>query len=255
LQMQFRRPLSARLQVVANYTWSHSLDNASNDILPAITGPAISAANDYASSDFDVRHSFSGAIIYDIPGAKEGPLGYLTRDWSIGTVIVAHSGFPFNASFSSLFGGFGARPDLVPGQPFYLYGTQCATTFQGLGVLLPGQSCPGGRGLNPNAFNMTQPVGRQGTESRNDIPGFGLTQVDLSIGRRFRLSDRLNLQFRADAFNVLNHPNFANPFGQVTPLPSTFLSISTLNVGLGGLNSLFQEGGPRSLQLSLKLTF
>jgi hypothetical protein len=255
LQLQFRRPLSTRLQAVANYTWSHSLDNASNDILPAITGPAISAANDYASSDFDVRHSFSGAVTYAIPSAKEGILAYLSREWSIATVIVARSGFPFNASFFSQFGGPGARPDLIPGQALYLYGMQCDTTFQGLGVLSAGQSCPGGKGLNPNAFNARRPVGRQGTESRNDIPGFGLTQVDLSVGRKFRLGERLNLQFRADGFNVLNHPNFSRPFGNVSSGPSTYLSQSMLNLGLGGLNPLFQEGGPRSLQLSLKLMF
>jgi hypothetical protein len=96
---------------------------------------------------------------------------------------------------------------------------------------------------------------RQGNERRNDIPGFGLTQVDLSIGRKFPIADQLNLQFRVDAFNLLNHPNFTNPFAYVG-LGSFFLqSSSTLNNGLGGLNPLFQEGGPRSLQLSLRLAF
>jgi len=98
---------------------------------------------------------------------------------------------------------------------------------------------------------------RQGTEPRNDIPGFGFTQVDLSIGRRFGITDRLNLQFRLDGFNVLNHPNFANTAGcvQFGVVPTCIQSASMLNRGLGGLNPLFQEGGPRSLQLSLKLTF
>jgi hypothetical protein len=96
---------------------------------------------------------------------------------------------------------------------------------------------------------------RQGTEGRNDIRGFGLTQVDLSISRKFPLPEKLNLQFRADAFNVFNHPNFTNPNGSfdfgVTGLQSTLM----LNQGLQGLNPLFQDGGPRSLQLSLRLTF
>jgi len=69
----------------------------------------------------------------------------------------------------------------------------------------------GWRGLNPSAFNTTQPVGRQGTEGRNVILGFGLSQVDLSVDRKFRIGEKLNLQFRADAFNAFNHPNFANP--------------------------------------------
>jgi hypothetical protein len=82
-----------------------------------------------------------------------------------------------------------------------------------------------------------------------------LTQVDLSIGRRFSISERLNLQFRADAFNLFNHPNFANPFAYIGFGPAFLQSSFTLNNGLRGLNPLFQEGGPRSLQLSLRLAF
>src|SRR5208337_775130 len=84
LQIQYRRPLSARLQALLNYTWSHSLDNASNDVVAGLANTVISAANDYASSDFDVRQSFSGAITYDVPGArKSGPLSHLTNGWSL----------------------------------------------------------------------------------------------------------------------------------------------------------------------------
>jgi hypothetical protein len=96
---------------------------------------------------------------------------------------------------------------------------------------------------------------RQGTEGRNDIPGFGLTQADVSLGRLFSLGERFKLQFRADAFNALNHPNFTNPGGFIQFGTLEFQSSSMLNHGLGGLNPLFQSGGPRSLQLSLKLTF
>jgi hypothetical protein len=117
-----------------------------------------------------------------------------------------------------------------------------------------GQLCPGGKGLNPNAFSIPSTI-RQGTEGRNDIPGFGLTQVDLSIGRKFSLTERLNLQFRADAFNILNHPNFSNPAASLDCGPACLISGTMLNAALGGLNPLFQEGGPRSLQLSLKLAF
>jgi hypothetical protein len=96
---------------------------------------------------------------------------------------------------------------------------------------------------------------RQGTEGRNDIPGFGLTQVDLSFGRKFPIREQLTLQFRADAFNVLNHPNFANPLGSIESGAASLKSQSMLNQALGGLSPLFQQGGPRSLQLSLKLVF
>lgn len=259
LQLQYRRPLSSRLQALLNYTWSHSLDNASNDVVAGLSNTVISANSDYTSSDFDARQSFSGAITYAIPGvSSHNALFRMTKDWSVNTVIVSRTGFPFNATLrfeSPDPGGFAtSRPDRVPGQPLYLNGSQCTSTFQTLGVLVAGQLCPGGKGLNPNAFSIPSTI-RQGTEGRNDIPGFGLTQVDLSIGRKFSLTERLNLQFRADAFNILNHPNFSNPAASLDCGPACLISGTMLNAALGGLNPLFQEGGPRSLQLSLKLAF
>jgi hypothetical protein len=264
-QLQYRRPLASRVQALLNYTYSHSLDNASNDVIAGLANTVISAANDYASSDFDVRHSFSGALTFAVPSlGTSGALTLLTRDWSLDTVVVARTGFPFNPEVSapSSLGANSIRPDLVPGQPFYLYGAQCARVFGpvsqgGNGALEAGQVCPGGMGLNPAAFDATTPVAenRQGTLGRNTIPGFGLTQVDLSIGRKFSITERLNVQFRADAFNLFNHPNFTNPPGSLSGGPSLLLSRDTLNTGLGGLNPIFQQGGPRSLQLSLRLAF
>jgi len=108
--------------------------------------------------------------------------------------------------------------------------------------------------LNPLAFSVPDP-GAQGSEGRNDLRGFGLTQVDLSLARIFPVTERLHLQFRTDAFNLFNHPNFANPLALIGASPIFLSSSSMLNQGLGGLNPLFQQGGPRSLQLSLKLTF
>jgi hypothetical protein len=207
----------------------------------------ISVANDYSSSVFEVRQSFSGAINYNIPAAaKSGLLGRVTRNWSLDTVIVARTGFPLNALVAtpSALGGVGyTRPDLVPGKPIYIYGAQCAQVFVpaaqgGNGVLMAGQSCPGGKGLNPNAF-LVPTSARQGTEGRNDISGFGLTQVDLSLGRKFALTERISLQFRADAFNVVNHPNFANPFPQIDAGPANLLLRHMLNQCLLVLNPLF----------------
>jgi hypothetical protein len=240
LQLQYRRPVSTRLQALVNYTWSHSLDNASSDISLAISNLVISAAKDYASSNFDVRQSFSAALIYAIPALKKGKvLELLTRNWSTDTVIVARSGFPFNGVvLTQTVAGSSPRPDRVPGKPLWI----------------PNPAAGGGKSLNPAAFQKP-PKGQQGTEGRNDIPGFGLVQVDLSLTRRFAITERLNLQFRTDAFNVFNHPNFLNPAGFVGLGPTFLSSASMLNQGLGGLNALFQEGGPRSLQLSLKLNF
>jgi hypothetical protein len=242
LQLQFRRSFASRLQVLLNYTWSHSLDNASNDVVTALSNSVISGASDYGSSSFDVRHSFSGALSYDLPAAaRSGPLALLTQNWSVQTVVFARSGFPFNGVvlFASPGGVIAeSRPDIVPGQQLWTANS----------------TAPGGKSLNQAAFSVPS-LPRQGTEGRNDIPGLGLTQVDLSIGRKFPITERFTLQFRTDAFNLLNHPNFANPLAFVEFGTFFLSSTKMLNQGLGGLSPLFQEGGPRSLQLSLKLTF
>jgi hypothetical protein len=240
LQVQYRKALTSGFQALVNYTYSHSLDNSSNDVVSDAN--AISAVNDYASSDFDVRHSFSAALHYELPSfAKSRAASLFANDWSIDLVGVARSGFPFNARIfvvSPVLGFTYIRPDLVAGQPKWI----------------PNADAGGGQSLNPAAFAQP-PAGQQGTEGRNDIPGFGLTQFDLSLAKKFALSERLHLQFRTDAFNILNHPNFTNPQGLVFFGPSQQRSTKMLNQGLGGLNPLFQQGGPRSLQLSLRLTF
>jgi hypothetical protein len=243
LQLQYRRPVSTRLQILLNYSWAHSLDNASNDVVAGLSNAVISGARNYGSSDTDVRHSFSGAISYAIPAAlHHRVLSSVTEGWSIDGVVVARSGFPFNGLV--LFespdpGGYAeSRPDLVPDQPLWI----------------PNPLAGGGKSLNPIAFSVpTTP--RQGTEPRNDISGFGLTQIDLSVARKVDITDHAGLQFRADAFNLFNHPNFANPPALVEFGSAYLSSGQMLNQALGGLNPIFQQGGPRSLQLSLRLTF
>lgn len=243
LQLQYRRPLAHGLQALASYTWSHSLDNTSNDVVAGLPSNIISATSDYASSDFDVRHSFSATMICSTPSeSKVGLRSIVTRDWSLALVAVARSGFPFNAQVFSpspdLGGVAASRPDLVSSQP----------------VWVADRVAPGGRMLNINAFSVPSTV-RQGTEPRNNIPGFGLTQIDVSLRRRIPITERLHLEFAADAFNLLNHPNFTNPIASIEFGPFYLQSEGMLNQTLGGLNPLFQEGGPRSLQLSLRLSF
>ena len=239
LQLQYRKLVSSRLQGIVNYTFSHSLDNSSNDVISGAN--AISALGDYASSDFDARHSFSAAVHFELPALrKAGLASFLSRDWALDLVAVARSGFPFNARrfvVSPVLGFAYVRPDRVSGQPLWLSDS----------------TAPGARSLNPLAFSVPT-SGTQGSEGRNDITGFGLTQMDLSMARKFPITERVQLQFRADAFNLLNHPNFANPQAFVFFGGTQLRSNKMLNQALGGLNPLFQEGGPRSLQLSLRLT-
>lgn len=243
LELQYRANVSGTVQALASYTYSHSLDNASSDVVAGLSDTIISGAQDYASSDFDVRQSFSGALTWEIPGLRrDGLLKALSRKWSLAMVEVAREGFPFNArilSLAAVTGGYTfSRPDRVPDQPEWIRN----------------RSAGGGKSLNTAAFAIPATV-RQGTEGRNNIPGFGLTESDLSLARTFPLVENWHLKFAADAFNVLNHPNFGNPEG-ILGYGSYYLESSEmLNSALGGLNPLFQEGGPRSLQLSLKLSF
>jgi hypothetical protein len=92
------------------------------------------------------------------------------------------------------------------------------------------------------------------------LRGFGATQLDLALQRQFHLTERVELRFRAEFFNIFNHPNFGSPnnsltsplFGQSTQTLANFLGSGGAN---GGFNPLYQIGGPRSIQLALKLQF
>jgi len=109
--------------------------------------------------------------------------------------------------------------------------------------------------VNANAF-IDASNGLEGDAPRNFLRGFDFWQTNLALQREFPLLERLKLQFRAESFNLFNRPNFGDIQSNLTTGPTFFgRAIDTANTQLGGLNSLYQEGGPRSLQLSLKLIF
>jgi hypothetical protein len=273
LQLQFQRRLSRGLQALASYTWSHSIDTgsagswwvSSNAFIPS----SISASN-RGPSDFDIRHSLAAAVTYSIPQLKINRLTEsVLNGWSVQSIVQLRSAAPVAISYGPAFtfngGVYGnIRPDLVPKQPLYLYGTNCTSVFQSTGDLEPGQACPGGRGLNPSAFAPPAafPSG-QGTLPRNALRGFGAGQWDLAIHREFPLHELTSLQFRAEMFNALNHPNFGPPDGTFGSGTGFGLSSQMLGRSLGGFgssgsgafSSLYQMGGPRTIQLALKLTF
>jgi hypothetical protein len=246
LQLQFQRRLSRSLQSHIAYTWSHSIDNASNDSFANSPSTIIDPRFDRASSDFDVRHSFAGAITYNIPAPPFGAFGIrLLRGWSVDGILTARTATAVDVFFTRDigFGPFNFRPDLVPGAPLYLKDS----------------SFPGGRAINRGAFSIPQ-IARQGTLGRNALRGFPLRQLDLALRRRFHLTESINLQFRMDAFNLFNRPNFGDPVGDLNSGlfgRSTAMLGRTLgsNIGSVGLNSAYQSGEPRSIQLSLKLQF
>jgi hypothetical protein len=280
LQLQFRRRLSRGLQALASYQWGHSIDTGSTGAGGLVFGdyysPQLRANANRGPSDFDVRHSASVALTYDVPTPKVNAIAdAVVRHWSMDNVFQIRSAPPVDVNYSDNYqftNSVGTvRPDVVPGEPFYLYGAQCAAAFQSAGVLPSGVGCPGGKGFNATAFmlppidpNTGEPVS-QGDLGRNALRGFGAWQWDFAVHREFPISDALKLQFRAELFNVLNHPNFGPPLG-VLGSSNFGLSFQTLgqslNGGLGGSNSgsgsfspLYQFGGPRSVQFALKLIF
>jgi hypothetical protein len=266
MQLQFNRRLSGPVQLLLSYTWSHSIDNLSNDLagidntrtLAQYFDPNI----DRGSSDFDIRHSLNGSLIAALPAPRSRLLAILFRNWSANSIFFARSALPTDILASNLFpqpipgGGIsfrnsGGRPNVVPGQPLYIYGPEY----------------PGGKRYNNAAFS-NPPPGTEGDLGRNVLRGLGAWQIDFALHRTIRLSERTSLQFRAEAFNILNHPNFANPSdpgdpGHLTLVQNSSFGSSTemLANGLastgvpGQLNPLFQIGGPRSMQFALRLSF
>jgi hypothetical protein len=248
LQLQYRRRITHGLAALASYTFSHSIDYGSQDsAFPYIRG----------NSDFDVRHSFSAALSYDLPNIQVGTVAnFLEHNWGIDSRFTARTGFPVTLSGPlDINPATGQRTfrglNTVPGEPTYVYGSQCSALFNN------GLSCPGGRAINPDAFSEP-PSGAFGDAPRNFVRGFGAWQMDLSLRRDFPIYEGLKLQFRAEAFNIFNHPNFGtiNSF-YCAPAPGcTFgQATQTLNASLGTLSPQYQNGGPRSVQFALKLIF
>ncbi len=273
LQVQFQRRMRSGLQALISYSLAKSSDTESDDVggvgleLNPTTASSVSQVQlpPQAPSDFDIRHSFSAAISYEIPGPSWSNVTQaFLKDWAVDSIIRVSSSPPLNVRIGGIspeLGRYTTEPDLVPGQSIWL-------TAAGE---------PGGRILNPDAFTLP-PEGVVGDFPRNSIRSpFGITQIDVALRRRFHLTSRLALDFRVEYFNVFNHPMFGGPdapytfWGFCVSLPCTGQQLSlfgtvssssgTLNEGLGGggliggQSAIYALGGPRSGQFSLKLQF
>jgi len=277
LQAQYNRRFNRDLQALASYTLGRSRDDLSSNlaaVTPVTTvGPL---EHQWAPSDFDVRHVLSAAVSYDFRAfSKSGLLHAITSDWGSDLLFRYQSAAPLNPTV---------------GGEFFLNGLQYtsiqANVIPGVPLYLSDVTAPGGRVLNNTRYTVadnarlaaagclwvarpagdsTTPIGDargalctpasgQGNFPRNGLRGFAASQLDLAVRREFSIGDRVKLQLRAELFNLLNHPNFAGvtmdlssgSFGKAT---------QTLNAAVGGLNALYQMGGPRSGQLSVKLLF
>ncbi len=255
-RFQFNRRLSRGLQAMASYTIAKSLDDFSEDV-PARA--LLRGESERGPSDFDARHVVSGYASYQLPTPFEGRVwNALAREWALDALFNARSAKPVNVVYGLpvAYGFAFLRPDLPGGVPLY--------------VLEP--TIAGGRRLNPAAFVLPG-AERQGTLGHNALRGFPFYQLDLALRRQFNFNERVNLQVRAEAFNLLNHPNFDDPAPTLATLavapgdaltlrldPYFGRSLSARGGGewvgqAGGFGPLYTAGGARTVQLSLKLTF
>jgi hypothetical protein len=245
-----------------SYSWSHAIDNASDgiDFVPNASQPDNSFAPDRerASSNFDQRQHLVWDLGYQFPAYKKWHA--LTSGWSTDGILMATSGQPYNVNylFEGNFNGSGeffGRPDVI-GNPFAGTG---GLNLLNLGAL----QVPCTLDATGNCIAGTQHFGNLG---RNAFVGPNYTNLDLSLAKNTRLTERLNMQIRLDVFNFLNHPNLVNPLlpnfavdflqNGITPAGRGigFLSsTATPDVGVG--NPFLASGGPRNIQLALRFSF
>jgi hypothetical protein len=241
LQTRFQQRLDFGLSILASYTWSKSIDNASSFFSsagdPNFPQNSRNTSAERGLSNFDVRHRFSLGYGYELPFGKgralladRGFLSTILTGWQTFGVITLQSGRPFtvallpeidnaNTGFESL--GFGAnqRPNrLASGE---------------LSRRTPDQW------FDTSAFQLS-PRGSFGDSGRNILEGPGFQNVNFSLMKTTRLREGLELQFRAEAFNLLNHPNF--------DLPDNFLGSPTFG-------RILSAESPRHIQFGLKLLF
>jgi hypothetical protein len=253
LQATFRMRTWHGVSGFAGYTWSKSLDDASDGIdfnfsTVALPQDSNNLKAEHGPSNFDTRHRFTAAFTYDLP--RFGGPPRLTGGWQINSIVTAQSGRPVpivnsddtsGASFDVFPtpSNFHQRPNVVPGVPVINSNWRSAPDKIGY--------------LNGNAF-VDPPFGTFGDLGRNAIFGPSFFNWDFAITKNTRITEKTNLQLRAEFFNVLNHPNFALPNFFVSPgSPQQGLITQTpdqaqTNPGLGG-------GGPRVIQLAAKFTF
>ena len=230
LQLRVNRRFARGLSVTSSYTWARLISNA-----PGF----LARGSNYAQDSFDWRaergvdandlqHNSVTSFTYEVPGSKGGSTWrLLTRGWQISGLLTLRGGFPVNittnAANTVAIGAIrDARPDAVGGPPATLSNRTLDRWFR------------------TDAF--ARPAGVHGTCAINcgGVRGPGYFGIDTLVARRFRLTERFALQFRGEAFNLTNRPQFNNPVG------------SFGDPAFGRITSSY---GERQLQLALKLSF
>jgi hypothetical protein len=243
LQVSLQRRFVHGFLWQTQYMWSHGITDASIGAGESVSFQNMSCrACDRSSSPYDIRHTMTSNGIYELPWGPgrqylngHGLLANLFGGWQLSGLATASTGSPVNITVkrspSQLpDGNTGSqRPNLVPGVPIYAANQTINNWF------------------NPAAFVLPA-KGTWGNLGRYIARGPGYYEIDTALQKRFRLSERFSLNFRAEAFNLFNHPIYANPngnvssggFGQIT---------SILNTGAVG------TGTPRRIEFAMRLDF
>jgi len=260
LLVTLHKNLGFGLQFDLNYTWSHSIDNVSiiaNQVAFGGYGficDELRPRECRSNSDFDATSYFNGNFIYELPfgrGKKlvsDAPrwLDEVIGGWTISGLPSVHSGLPYFAAANAFVAGYannapailvGPASDLHihlnggNGQPLLAYADTAKANADFVG---------------PVGFNIG---------SRNNLRGPDFFNIDLGVGKTFPITaERVRLQFRADAFNAFNHPNFATPCNDITNVSCLFGTInSTVGTGINSTSST--DNSARVLQGSLRLEF
>jgi len=252
LSIALRRPFANGLLVAANYTWSHEIDNGSNG---SGDGDEISPQNplclrcDRASGAWDARNVVNGNAVYELPFGVDKPMlnqrgiaNTLAGNWELNLTALARTGFPVNvlmpSSYTAPDGASGTqRPDRVPGVS-----------------LTPPTGRTVADWINPAAF--AAPSGEFGTAPRNLVRGPGTWQIDLSADKTFILPLRSRLEFRAELYNILNHPQLGAPLATFNPANTNGFGsiITTVNTAVSPVTPV-GSGTPREIQFALRLEF
>ena len=230
--------LSHGLQLNASYTWSHSIDDASRNNNGIVIPDSTNVASGKGSSDFDARQRFVVNAIYDLPFKGNR----VVSGWEIAPVFSVQSGNPFNVVIpATTITGAGNTVTPIALGPITVTGNPL------------GQWIASNGGTYTGIFANPATQTTFGNLGRNAFVGPGFTDVDLALAKNTKISEKLNLQIRMDAFDVLNHPNYGQPSRVLSSLTgASALSFSTIN------STRFptgDSGSSRQLQFAAKFQF
>lgn len=243
--LSLRRQTNFGLTMAANYQWSHAIDNDTAGGDDAVYPQNIGCRScEKANSDFDVRHNLSVNAVYELPFGpgkrylrSGGFAGALIGGWQISAISVARTGRPVNITVSRAVSDLPDGNVTSPQRPNVLANVPQTAVSQNAS-----------NWFNIGAFTVPA-AGTWGNLGRNSVVGPGAFNLDASLTKRNRLTERASLDFRAEVYNIANNPKFANPAANISA-PATFGRITALaNTGPTG------SGTARQIEFAVRLSF